>query len=171
MIDVDITGQLIPNLLTVLVQLCSTLVLFLLAKKFLWKSVKNWLDARADKMQSDLETSEKAKQDALSDRENAKTQLNEAAKKSEEIVEAAVKEADSEKQAILDKARAEAEEENAKAREAIENDRLKMVDSVKKEMVNVAMDAAEKLIGSKNGEELDRKAIQDFVKEADSHEE
>ena len=33
------------------------------------------------------------------------------------------------------------------------------------------MDAAEKLIGSKNGEELDRKAIQDFVKEADSHEE
>ena len=82
MIDVDITGQLIPNLLTVLVQLCSTLVLFLLAKKFLWKSVKNWLDARADKMQSDLETSEKAKQDALSDRENAKNQLNEAAKKS-----------------------------------------------------------------------------------------
>ena len=155
MIDVDITGQLIPNLLTVLVQLCSTLVLFLLAKKFLWKSVKNWLDARADKMQSDLETN----------------QLNEAAKKSEAIVEAAVKEADSEKQAILDKARAEAEEEKAKAREAIENDRLKMVDSVKKEMVNVAMDAAEKLIGSKNGEELDRKAIQDFVKEADSHEE
>lgn len=116
MIDVDITGQLIPNLLTVLVQLCSTLVLFLLAKKFLWKSVKNWLDARADKMQSDLETSEKAKQDALSDRENAKNQLNEAAKKSEAIVEAAVKEADSEKQAILDKARAEAEEEKAKAR-------------------------------------------------------
>ena len=159
MIDVDITGQLIPNLLTVLVQLCSTLVLFLLAKKFLWKSVKNWLDARADKMQSDFETSEKAKQDALSDRENAKNQLNEAAKKSEAIVEAAVKEADSEKQAILDKARAEAEEEKAKAREAIENDRLKMVDSVKKEMVNVAMDAAEKLIGSKNGEVLDRKAI------------
>ena len=63
------------------------------------------------------------------------------------------------------------EEEKAKAREAIENDRLKMVDSVKKEMVNVAMDAAEKLIGSTNGEELDRKAIQDFVKEADSHEE
>ena len=67
--------------------------------------------------------------------------------------------------------KAPSEEEKAKAREAIENDRLKMVDSVKKEMVNVAMDAAEKLIGSKNGEELDRKAIQDFVKEADSHEE
>ena len=35
MIDVDIIGQLVPNPLTMVVQLCSTLVLFLLAKKFL----------------------------------------------------------------------------------------------------------------------------------------
>lgn len=171
MIDVDITGQLIPNILTIVVQLCSTLVLFLLAKKFLWKSVKKWMDARADKMQSDLAQSEQAKQAALSDRENAKVQLNEAAKKSEAIVEAAVKEADSEKQAILDKAHADAEAEKRKAREAIASERLKMVDSLKNEMVNVAMDAAGKLIGSKNGDDLDRKAIQEFVKDADHHEE
>lgn len=171
MIDVDITGQLIPNILTIIVQLCSTLVLFLLAKKFLWKSVKKWMDARADKMQSDLAQSEQAKQDAFSDRESAKNQLNEAAKKSEAIVDAAVKEAESEKQTILEKAHADAEAEKNKAREAIEAERMKMVDSLKNEMVNVAMDAAGKLIGSKNGEDLDRQAIQDFVKEADSHEE
>ena len=50
MIDIDIVEQLIPNPMTMLVQLCSTLVLFLLMKKFLWKSVKNFLDVRADKM-------------------------------------------------------------------------------------------------------------------------
>ena len=170
MIDIDITGQLIPNLITIIVQLCSTLVLFLLAKKFLWASVKKWLDARADKMQSDLAQSEQAKQEAFSDRESAKAQLSEAAKKSEAIVEAAVKQADSEKQTILDKAHAEAEAEKVKAREAIEADRLKMVDSMKSEMVNIAMDAAGKLIGSNNGEDLDRQAIQDFVKDAESHE-
>ncbi len=170
MIDVDITGQLIPNLITIIVQLCSTLVLFLLAKKFLWASVKKWLDARADKMQSDLAESEQAKQEAFSDRESAKEQLSEAAKKSEAIVEAAVKQADSEKQTILEKAHAEAEAEKVKAREAIEADRLKMVDSMKSEMVNIAMDAAGKLIGSKNGEDLDRQAIQDFVKDAEGHE-
>ena len=170
MIDIDITGQLIPNLITIIVQLCSTLVLFLLAKKFLWASVKKWLDARADKMQSDLAQSEQAKQEAFSDRESAKAQLSEAAKKSEAIVEAAVKQADSEKQTILDKAHAEAEAEKVKAREAIEADRLKIVDSMKSEMVNIAMDAAGKLIGSKNGEDLDRQAIQDFVKDAESHE-
>ena len=55
MIDIDVLGQLIPNPVTMLVQLCSTLILFLLMKKFLWSSVKNFLDVRSEKMQSDLE--------------------------------------------------------------------------------------------------------------------
>ena len=58
MIDIDILSQLIPNPITMVVQLCSTLVLFLLMKKFLWTSVQNFLGKRADKMQSDLEESE-----------------------------------------------------------------------------------------------------------------
>ena len=39
MIDVDIVGQLIPNPITMLTQLLSTLILFLLMKKYLWSSV------------------------------------------------------------------------------------------------------------------------------------
>jgi len=35
MIDIDILGQLIPNPITMVVQLCSTLILFLVMKKFL----------------------------------------------------------------------------------------------------------------------------------------
>ena len=54
--EVNIVEQLFPNGLTVLTQLCSTLVLFLVAKHFLWASVKKFLDARADKMQEEIET-------------------------------------------------------------------------------------------------------------------
>ncbi|MEE1412007.1 MAG: ATP synthase F0 subunit B, partial [Bulleidia sp.] len=93
MIDIDIVEQLIPNPMTMLVQLCSTLVLFLLMKKFLWKSVKNFLDVRADKMQSDLAESEQAKQDALTDRQKALEELQGASARGEKIVEAAVKQA------------------------------------------------------------------------------
>ena len=39
------------------------------------------------------------------------------------------------------------------------------------EMVNVAMAAAEKLIGEKNGDDMDQKAIAEFVKEASAHDE
>ena len=65
MITVDIVNQLFPNIVTVIVQLCSTLVLFLVAKKFLWKSVKNWMNVRAEKMQADLSASQKAKEEAI----------------------------------------------------------------------------------------------------------
>ena len=93
MIDIDILSQLIPNPITMVVQLCSTLVLFLLMKKFLWTSVQNFLGKRADKMQSDLEESEALKKAASVDREKASQELGEASNKSQQIVDAAIKEA------------------------------------------------------------------------------
>ena len=44
-----------------------------------------------------------------------------------------------------------------------------MVQSMQKEMVEVALTAAGKLLGEKNPEELDRQAIDMFVKEAGAH--
>jgi len=170
MITVDILSQMIPNPITMLVQLCSTLILFLLAKKFLWASVQDFLGKRAEKMQEDLTASEKAKQDAETDRLMAKEQLQAASAKSEEIVSAAVKQAKDEKESILASAEKEADAERKKAREQIEAERLAMYDAMKQEMVEVALSAAGKLIGEKSGEEMDRKAIDAFVKEASGDE-
>lgn len=166
MIDIDIVEQLIPNPMTMLVQLCSTLVLFLLMKKFLWKSVKNFLDVRADKMQSDLAESEQAKQDALTDRQKALEELQGASARGEKIVEAAVKQAKDEKEYILLEAGKQADALRKKAQEQIESDRQQMYDGMSKEMVEVAMSAVEKLVGSKDTSDMDRKAIEEFVKDA-----
>lgn len=166
MIDIDIVEQLIPNPMTMLVQLCSTLVLFLLMKKFLWKSVKNFLDVRADKMQSDLAESEQAKQDALTDRQKALEELQGASARGEKIVEAAVKQAKDEKESILLEAGKQADALRKKAQEQIESDRQQMYDGMSKEMVEVAMSAVEKLVDSKDTSDMDRKAIEEFVKDA-----
>lgn len=166
MIDIDIVEQLIPNPMTMLVQLCSTLVLFLLMKKFLWKSVKKFLDVRADKMQSDLAESEQAKQDALTDRQKALEELQGASARGEKIVEAAVKQAKDEKESILLEAGKQADALRKKAQEQIESDRQQMYDGMSKEMVEVAMSAVEKLVGSKDTSDMDRKAIEEFVKDA-----
>ncbi len=99
--EVNIVEQLFPNVLTVLVQLCSTFVLFLIAKIFLWPSVKKFLDARAEKMQEELALSQQAKEEALADRKVALEQLNTASTKSEEIVSAAIQQAKQEKKQIL----------------------------------------------------------------------
>ena len=170
MIDVDIVGQLIPNPVTMIVQLCSTLVLFLLMKKFLWKSVKNFLGKRAEQMQSDLAASEKAKQEALGDRQQAAVKLNEASVRSEEIVTAAVKEAKTEKDAIIAQANKEAAAARKRAEEQIETARQEMYQSMQREMIEVAMTAAEKLVKDKSSEEMDREAIDAFVKEVTGNE-
>ncbi|MCR5228995.1 MAG: F0F1 ATP synthase subunit B [Solobacterium sp.] len=165
MIDVDIVGQLVPNPLTMFVQLCSTLVLFYLMKAILWESVKDFLNKRSEKMQSDLMDSEKAKQEAFGDRQKALEQLNQASGRAEEIVSAAIKEARDEKDTILAQANREAEAVRQKARYDIEAERREMYEGLRSEMVNVAMDAAGKLIGERDSADLDRQAVDAFVKE------
>ena len=171
MIDVDVLGQLIPNPLTMLVQLCSTLILFLLMKKFLWKSVQNFLGKRSEKMQEDLTVYETARDEALEDRRKAGEQLAEVSKKSEEIVNAAIAEAKAEKDIILAQANKEAANARKKAHEQIEAERQAMQDAMKKEMVEIALAAAGKLIGDTSSEEYDRKAVSAYVKEASGHDE
>ena len=164
--EVNIVEQLFPNGLTVLTQLCSTLVLFLIAKKFLWASVKKFLDARAEKMQEELALSQQAKEEAFADRKAALEQLNTASTKSEEIVSAAIQQAKQEKKHILAQADKEAAAVKQRAQEQIEAERREMYASMKKEMVDVAFSAAGKLIGEYEGEKVDRQAIDAFVKEA-----
>ena len=164
--EVNIVEQLFPNGLTVLTQLCSTLILFLIAKYFLWTSVKSFLDARAEKMQEELALSQKAKEEALADRKVALEQLNTASTKSEEIVSAAIQQAKQEKKQILAQADKEAAAVKQRAQEQIEAERREMYASMKKEMVDVAFSAAGKLIGEYEAEKVDRQAIDAFVKEA-----
>ena len=164
--EVNIVEQLFPNVLTVLVQLCSTFILFLIAKIFLWPSVKKFLDARAEKMQEELALSQQAKEEALADRKVALEQLNTASTKSEEIVSAAIQQAKQEKKQILAQADKEAAAVKQRAQEQIEAERREMYASMKKEMVDVAFSAAGKLIGEREGEKVDRQAIDAFVKEA-----
>ena len=164
--EVNIVEQLFPNVLTVLVQLCSTFVLFLIAKIFLWPSVKKFLDARAEKMQEELALSQQAKEEALADRRVALEQLNTASTKSDEIVSAAIQQAKQEKQQILAQADKEAAAVKQRAQEQIEAERREMYASMKKEMVDVAFSAAGKLIGEHEGKKVDRQAIDAFVKEA-----
>lgn len=169
MIDIDVIGQLIPNPITMLTQLCSTLVLFLCVKKFLWKSVQNMLKARSMKMQEELLQSEKAKEEALKDREMAKSELKEAAAQSQRMIEQATSEAKQVKAEIITKAKDEAEDQLSKARGQIAQERAKMQSEIHREMVEVAMCAAEKLITTKSDEEEDRRAIESFVKEANAY--
>lgn len=165
MIDIDIIGQLLPNPVTMLVQLCSTLVLFLVVKRFLWNSVVNMLDKRSEAMQSELNEAEMLKKQAEMANEEAKKQLKEASDTSKMIVAKAENEGKAVKEQLLASAKKEAEDKLASARREIEYEKKQMRSEMISEMVEVAMVATEKLIQEKADAKEDQAAIERFVKE------
>lgn len=161
----DIQGVLFPNWITMLVQLCSTLVLFLLCKKLLWKPARDILAKRRDKMNENLMSSQKLREDASVELDKAKEELEHARNRSGEIVESARKEAENLRAEIVNKANSEASAKLALADKEIEQKERDAQDRIRDEMVDVAMAAVSKLMQDKATSSDDKKAIEDFIGE------
>ena len=161
----DIQGVLFPNWITMLVQLCSTLVLFLLCKKLLWKPARDILAKRRDKMNENLMSSQKLREDASVELDKAKEELEHARNRSGEIVESARKEAENLRAEIVNKANSEASAKLALADKEIEKKERDAQDRIHDEMVDVAMAAVSKLMQDKATSSDDKKAIEDFIGE------
>ena len=161
----DIQGVLFPNWITMLVQLCSTLVLFLLCKKLLWKPARDILAKRRDKMNENLMSSQKLREDASVELDKAKEELEHARNRSGEIVESARKEAENLRAEIVNKANSEASAKLALADKEIEQKERDAQDRIHDEMVDVAMAAVSKLMQDKATSSEDKKAIEDFIGE------
>lgn len=161
----DIQGVLFPNLLTMAVQLCSTLVLFLMCKKLLWKPAREILAKRKEKMNADLALSEELKKEATVELDKAKENLVKAREKSNEIVESARKEAENLKEQIVEKANKEASMRLESAEKEIEQKKIDASNQIHDEMVDIALAAVSKLLDEKVNEQDDKKAIEKFIGE------
>ncbi len=162
----DIEGVLFPDLLTMLVQLCATVVLFFLCKKLLWQPARKILKTRQEKMNADLSDARKLQEQATADLNEAKENLMKARNQSGDIVEQARKEAAGLKQEIIASARKEAVERLSDADKKIELKKQEARQEIHDEMVTVAMAAVSKLLEEKAGSTDDEKAIREYIKEA-----
>ncbi len=162
----DIQGVLFPNVITMLVQLCSTLILFLLCKKLLWKPAREILAKRKAKMNEDLLASEKLKSEASEELDKAKQQLEHARAKSGEIVESARKEANDLRNEIINKANLDASARLDQASKEIEQKKQDAQKEIHDEMVDVALAAVSKLLDEKATSDDDKKAIEKYIGES-----
>ena len=165
MITIDVIGQLIPNPITMLTQLCSTLVLFLFVKKFLWTAVTNFIDRRSEAMQNDLRLSAEAKKDAEADREAARAEVRQARETSRKILEKVKDESEVLRTSIVNQAKKEAELKMESAEREIEAQKKQAHDEMVHEMVSVAMAAAEKLMNEKADAQDDARIIEEYVRD------
>lgn len=162
-ITFDVAEKLFPNILTVIVQLCSTGVIFFVAYKFLWNPAREFLAAKADLTQKELDEAKAANEEAQRQMRNAKQQLSEASFKAKDIVEKGKDEGKIVKESIIRDGRAQADLMLKNAREQIAFEQDKMRQNIQKEIVDVALLATEKLMKEQADEVKNRESVVAFV--------
>lgn len=165
MVNFDVQGSLMPNLYTMIVQLCATLIIFLCIKKWLWKPVKNILVKRADAMQASLDSAFEQNEEARVNLEASRKELNDAKESSREIIDAARQEAVNLKNEIVSDAKRQAQAKLDQADEKIARAKADAQSDLHDEMVSVAMAAVSKLLDEKATSKDDEEAIDKYIKE------
>ncbi|MBS3986391.1 MAG: F0F1 ATP synthase subunit B [Erysipelothrix sp.] len=165
MINVDIMGKLFPDLRTMLVQLAATGVLFYLFRKYLWDTVSNYLNQRAEFLQQQLLDAKQANDEAQLTLDESKEQLQRAAYEASRIIERGTNEGKRLKEDYLNEAKQEVAFKLESARQQIEAERASMMSDVQKEIVDVALLASEKLLKNMVDSKADEALLEAYVKD------
>ena len=164
-IETDILGQLIPNPLTMIVQLCATAVLVFLMYKLAYKPIKKILDTRSEYEQSRLSDADKLKKEYEDLHAQAENEINDAKAKAKKIISDAQDEGNRLKNNLIDEGKNKSQQIIDDAQNNIALQKNKMLDEMHGEIVDVALSAAEKILQSKLDSKEDKESINEFIKE------
>jgi F-type H+-transporting ATPase subunit b len=154
-----------PNLL--ITQIFNFLIVFILLRMFLYKPILNVLDARKQKIQESLEYADRVKRDAAEQQKEFERKLEETRREAHAAAAAAAQVREKEREVVLAQARDEARKLIDQAKEQIEYERKQAMSDLRAEVVNLAMLAAQKVVGQSLDERAQRQLIGDFIAQAD----
>lgn len=160
-LDISIENYLRIEWHEMLLVLISTLVLVLLAKKFFWNSIANFVNARKVIIEQSLKEASDKEVEAQKLFDQGNEQLKEAKEQAVAIVDHAKKEAQVTSDKIVNQAKEEADRKIKKAQEEIELESEKAMTQIKNEIIDVAFLAAEKIVEK----QVDKEKYEDDVNE------
>lgn len=138
--------------------------LFFILSKFAWKPITSSLKEREANIQSALDLAEKTRQEMASLKADNEKLLAQARSEREIILRGAKEAADKLVADAQQKAQAEGDRILAQARESMANERTAMVASMKKEVVNLSIQVAEKVLRRELVDKTaQEKLVQDLV--------
>jgi len=141
------------------------LILAFLLAKFAWKPVIAALEARENKIASDIENARKANEDAQKIRAELQAKIDEIAADSMAKIQQAAALGAQEKQKILEGARKEAQALIEQAKQDIEIQTGKAVEALRAEIGAAAMVAVKKIIDKEADAKTSAKLVDDFLKD------
>jgi F-type H+-transporting ATPase subunit b len=158
----------IPKTAEMLVNVVAFVVLFVVLAKFAFPPITKMLDERADKIRESLEKAEETRVEAERLLEEYKQQMAEARQEASKIIEQGRTVAETMKNEIIAKAKEEAEAEKAKALEAIAAEKAAAVADLQKQVADLSVAVAGKIIGSALSAEAHKALIEKYLAEVGS---
>jgi F-type H+-transporting ATPase subunit b len=137
-------------------------LLFML-RRFAWGPILGMVEERENRIQSALDESAAARDEARRLLEEHKAQLADARRQAGEIVAEGKAAGDRVRKDIEEKARSEAQQILESARREIARERDQAIAQLRKESVDLALAAASKLMGEKMDAPRDRELVMDYL--------
>ncbi len=166
-IEVDVAGQLFPNPFTMAFTLLVTGVLFFFIYKLVWDPARAIIKKREDYYDDKIKSADSLNGEAQENLKKSKQAIIDADKLADEIRTNAKAEGNEIKADIVSKAHKEADDLIVKAKERMEKERKELEADINEQIVDVALAASEKLIGTKDVKGQDREAIERLIEEFD----
>lgn len=151
------------NLVCIIVNL---IVLYILMKKFVFGRVLNVIEARQQMINEEKAGAKAVREEADRLKKEYEENLRQADETSNRIVQEARNRAQGEYSRILDRAAADAEAMKASAQKSIAMEREKTMDELHGQIMELAVEAAGKIMSEKAGPESDSILYDAFIKEA-----
>lgn len=153
------------NLWNILISLANLLILFLILKKFLYKPVMNVLEKRRADIDGDYAAADEAKHVALASKTEYEEKLSHAEADASELRKAAADDAKRHGEKLIAEAHEKADGIVAAAEAEIELDKKKARAEMKREIADVSVKLAEKIIERELNADTHRELIDSFTKD------
>lgn len=159
------TVHILPDLPNMILQLLSTLVLFLVLRAKITEPLKSYLNKRAEAVAAELTAAQTEKEEAAKIKEQYELSLANAREEAREIVESAKKRGDQLKEELVTEAKQEAQTITIRANNEIEREKDKALDSLKSEVAEMALLVAGKVVNKNLDEVTHKNMIDQFINE------
>ncbi len=151
------------NLPSLLWHTVNFLLLVALLSKFLYRPVTRMLDERSARIRESVERAETIKEQLVRTTEETRLQLEAARKEGQAIVEQAKQIGERMKAQARQDAQGEADKVIAKARAQLEQERQQVVSELRRDMADLVVSAAGRVIGESMDERTQRRLVEEFL--------
>ena len=148
------------------IQIAATVILFAVVAIFFWKPITKILEERRNQIDKDLKDAEDAKANAIEIEANLQKELADAKAKIKEMIDTAEKEANIRKETIINAAKEEAKRRLENVEVELEEEKKSMEKEIRHEIVNIAFQAAEKIVQKEINQDKYLDIVDDILKGA-----